>query len=93
MEAATRIEPCLFDDTTPTVLSDLAVEIQREANELGRLLPAKTLTELADLVRLMRKASAVCVSLFVIVAEEYIATFVANSRNPRCDLRIKGELE
>lgn len=53
IEVPTRIEPCTFDGGIPPVLADLAVELQREAGELGRELHPDTAAELADLVRVM----------------------------------------
>ncbi|MDX8502258.1 Fic family protein [Mesorhizobium sp. VK4C] len=52
-ETPARIEPCFFQDTIPSVLADLAVELQREADNLGRGLHPESAAELADLVRMM----------------------------------------
>lgn len=53
IETPARIEPLFFDDSVPAVLADLAVEIQREAGDLGRGLHPESAAELADMVRLM----------------------------------------
>lgn len=53
LETPARIEPCLFEDRLPTDLADLAVEIQREASDIGRGLHPESAAELADLVRIM----------------------------------------
>lgn len=52
-ETPSRIEPCFFEDGIPPVLADLAVDLQREAGDLGRGLHSDSLAELADLVRMM----------------------------------------
>lgn len=52
-ETPARIEPCFFEDTIPSVLADLTVELQREADNLGRGLHPESAAELADLVRMM----------------------------------------
>src|SRR3546814_9899855 len=52
-EAPARIEPCFFEGRIPSVLADLAVEIQREAAALGRGLHPDSAEDLADLVRTM----------------------------------------
>src|SRR3546814_7389078 len=52
-EPPARIEPCLFEGSIPSVLADLAVEIQREADGLGRGLHPDSAAALADLVRTM----------------------------------------
>ncbi|MDX8449791.1 MULTISPECIES: Fic family protein [Mesorhizobium] len=52
-ETPARIEPCFFQDTIPSVLADLTVELQREADDLGRGLHPESAAELADLVRMM----------------------------------------
>ncbi|MDX8443241.1 Fic family protein [Mesorhizobium australafricanum] len=52
-ETPARIEPCFFHDTIPSVLADLTVELQREADDLGRGLHPESAAELADLVRMM----------------------------------------
>ena len=52
-ETPGRIEPCLFEENVPTVLADLAVEVQRAASGLGRGLHPDSAVELADLVRIM----------------------------------------
>lgn len=53
LETPARIEPCLFEDRIPADLADLAVEIQREAGDIGRGLHPESAGELADLVRIM----------------------------------------
>lgn len=53
LETPARIEPCFFEDGVPPVLADLAVEIQQEADKLGRGLHPDSAAELAGLVRLM----------------------------------------
>jgi Fic family protein len=53
IETPARIEPCFFEDTIPSVLADLTVELQREADNLGRGLHPESAAELADLVRMM----------------------------------------
>ncbi|MDX8495524.1 Fic family protein [Mesorhizobium sp. VK22B] len=53
LETPARIEPCFFQDTIPSVLADLTVELQREADNLGRGLHPESAAELADLVRMM----------------------------------------
>src|SRR5947208_15638853 len=53
IETPARIEPCFFQDTIPSVLADLTVELQREADRLGRGLHSESAAELADLVRIM----------------------------------------
>lgn|SRR5437899_114450 len=53
IETPARIEPCFFQDTIPSVLADLTVELQREADRLGRGLHPESAAELADLVRMM----------------------------------------
>lgn len=52
-ETPSRIEPCLFEESVPTVLADLAVELQLAASNLGRGLHPDSAAELADLVRIM----------------------------------------
>ncbi|MDX8437162.1 Fic family protein [Mesorhizobium abyssinicae] len=52
-ETPACIEPCFFQDTIPSVLADLTVELQREADDLGRGLHPESAAELADLVRMM----------------------------------------
>src|SRR3546814_2329347 len=52
-EPPARIEPCFFEGSIPSVLADLAVEIQREADGLGRGLHPDSAEDLADLVRTM----------------------------------------
>jgi len=52
-ETPARIEPCFFQDTIPSILADLTVELQREADNLGRGLHPESAAELADLVRMM----------------------------------------
>ncbi|MBS7708101.1 Fic family protein [Chelatococcus asaccharovorans] len=53
LETPARIEPLFFDDAVPTVLADLAIELQKAADELGRGLHPESAAELADLVRVM----------------------------------------
>ncbi len=53
LETPARIEPCLFESDVPAVLADLAVEIQGEAATLGGMIDRSSLSELADLVRMM----------------------------------------
>ena len=53
LETPARIEPCLFEDRIPADLADLAVEIQREAGDIGRGLHPESAGEFADLVRIM----------------------------------------
>ncbi|MFC2967331.1 Fic family protein [Acidimangrovimonas pyrenivorans] len=53
IETPGRIEPCLFEEFLPAELADLAVEIQRAADALGRGLHPDSARELADLVRIM----------------------------------------
>ena len=53
LETPARIEPLFFDDTVPTILADLAIELQKAADELGRGLHPEAAAELADLVRVM----------------------------------------
>jgi Fic family protein len=53
LEIPARIEPLFFDDAVPTVLADLAIELQKAADELGRGLHPESAAELADLVRVM----------------------------------------
>ncbi|MER9969232.1 Fic family protein [Mesorhizobium sp. M0060] len=53
VETPARIEPLFFDDAVPTVLADLAIELQKAADELGRGLHPESAAELADLVRVM----------------------------------------
>ena len=55
LETPARIEPLFFDDTVPTILADLAIELQKAADELGRGLHPESATELADLVRVMNR--------------------------------------
>jgi Fic family protein len=50
-ETPARIEPLFFDEAAPTVLADLAIELQKAADELGRGLHTESAAELADLVR------------------------------------------
>ncbi len=52
-ETPARIEPCLFEDAIPPILADLAVELQRAADDLGRGLHPESAAELADFVRVM----------------------------------------
>jgi Fic family protein len=52
-ETPGRIEPCLFDEAMPTRLADLAVEIQAEADRLGRGLHPDSAADLAEMVRVM----------------------------------------
>ncbi|KKX27219.1 hypothetical protein [Rhizobium sp. LC145] len=52
-ETPARIEPLFFDDTVPTVLADIAIELQKAADELGQGLHPESAAELADLVRVM----------------------------------------
>lgn len=53
IETPGRIEPCLFEERVPAKLADLAVELQRAADGLGRGLHPDSAAELADLVRVM----------------------------------------
>ena len=53
IETPGRIEPCLFEESLPTILADLAVELQMSSNNLGRGLHPDSAGELADLVRIM----------------------------------------
>ena len=53
LETPARIEPLFFGDAVPTVLADIAVELQRAADGLGRGLHPEAAAELADLVRVM----------------------------------------
>jgi hypothetical protein len=53
LETPARIEPLFFDNAVPTVLADLAIELQKAASELGRGLHPESAAELADLVRVM----------------------------------------
>ncbi|WP_413990262.1 Fic family protein [Labrys okinawensis] len=53
LETPARIEPCFFEDAIPSVLADLAVELQHAADELGRSLHPESAAELADFVRVM----------------------------------------
>lgn len=53
LETPTRIEPLFFDDAVPTILADIAIELQRAAADLGRGLHPESAAELADLVRVM----------------------------------------
>ncbi|MBC2834060.1 Fic family protein [Paragemmobacter straminiformis] len=53
IETPGRIEPCLFEERVPAKLADLAVELQRAADALGRGLHPDSAAELADLVRVM----------------------------------------
>ncbi|WP_245515729.1 Fic family protein [Oharaeibacter diazotrophicus] len=53
IESPARMEPCFFEDGIPRPLADLAVEIQRAADGLGRGLHPDAASELADLVRVM----------------------------------------
>jgi Fic family protein len=53
LEIPARIEPLFFDDAVPTGLADLAIELQKAADELGRGLHPESAAELADLVRVM----------------------------------------
>lgn len=43
----------VFDDAVPTILADIAIELQRAADNLGRGLHPESAAELADLVRVM----------------------------------------
>src|SRR5690606_38146063 len=52
LETPGRIEPCYFEDAIPSVLADLAMELQNETNTLGRDLHPDVALELADLVRI-----------------------------------------
>ena len=52
-ETPARIEPLFFEDAVPTVLADLAIELQKAADGLGRGLHPESAAELADLVRVM----------------------------------------
>ncbi|RJT26208.1 hypothetical protein D3227_37470 [Mesorhizobium waimense] len=61
IETAARIEPCFFQDTIPSILADLTVELHREADNLGRGLHPESVAELADLVRMM---NCYCSNLF-----------------------------
>lgn len=53
LETPARIEPLFFGDAVPTVLADLAIELQKAADDLGRGLHPESAAELADLVRVM----------------------------------------
>lgn len=53
LETPARIEPMFFEESIPTILADLTVELQREAAQLGRGLHPDSAAELADLVRMM----------------------------------------
>lgn len=53
LETPARIEPLFFEDSIPAGLADLAVDLQREAGDLGRGLHPESAAELADLVRMM----------------------------------------
>lgn len=52
-EVPTRIEPAFFEESIPATISDLAVEIQKEAANLGQGLHNDAAFELSDFVRLM----------------------------------------
>ncbi|MDF1777547.1 MAG: Fic family protein [Rhizobiaceae bacterium] len=52
-EVPTRIEPCFFEESIPSTLSDLVVEIQVQAAALGQGLHNESALELSDLVRVM----------------------------------------
>lgn len=52
-EVPTRIEPCFFEESIPSTLSDLVVEMQVQAAALGQGLHNKSALELSDLVRVM----------------------------------------
>ncbi|WP_168879974.1 Fic family protein [Rhizobium sp. P28RR-XV] len=52
-EVPTRIEPAFFEGSIPSSLSDLVVEIQMAAANLGSGLHNDAASELADLVRVM----------------------------------------
>ncbi|UUP18302.1 hypothetical protein NTH_02782 [Nitratireductor thuwali] len=53
LETPARMEPLFFDDAVPTVLADLAIELQKAADELGQALHPESAAELAELVRVM----------------------------------------
>ena len=53
LETPARIEPLFFDAAVPTILADIAIEIQQAADNLGRRLHPESAAELADLVRVM----------------------------------------
>lgn len=52
-EVPTQIEPCFFEESIPSVLSDLVVEIHAADGGLGQGLHNDSALELADLVRVM----------------------------------------
>lgn len=52
IEAPTRIEPCLLDETSPEIL-DLVAELSRLTGRLGGRLNERSAANLADLVRVM----------------------------------------
>lgn len=52
IEAPTRIEPCLLDETSPEIL-DLVAELSRLTGRLGGRLHSRSAANLADLVRVM----------------------------------------
>ncbi|MDM9648304.1 Fic family protein [Rhizobium sp. S163] len=52
-EVPTRIEPAFFEESIPSSLSDLVVEIKSAVSGLGKNLPTESVAELAELVRIM----------------------------------------
>ncbi|MBD9450265.1 Fic family protein [Rhizobium sp. RHZ02] len=52
-EVPTRIEPAFFEDSIPSSISDLVVEIQAASGKLGQGLHNDSAFELSDLVRVM----------------------------------------
>lgn len=52
-EVPTRIEPTFFEDTIPSALSDLVVDIRGASATLGQGLHEEAARELADMVRVM----------------------------------------
>tara|TARA_A100000171_G_C2120682_1_gene140597 strand:+ start:357 stop:1604 length:1248 start_codon:yes stop_codon:yes gene_type:complete len=53
IEDVTRIEPAFIEDSMPTELADLAMEIQADSKELGKGLPEASIRQLRTFVGIM----------------------------------------
>lgn len=58
METPCRTEPCLIEERMPAKLVDLAVDIRRASDMLGRGLHPDSAAGIADLVRIMNCCSS-----------------------------------
>ena len=52
-ESTSRIEPCLFGENVPTIISDLAADLVGKSSNLTAWLNPKTAESLSSIVRMM----------------------------------------